>query len=231
MALAQTKTQDASTLRAMAPLPWRSFAALLAASVILWWSTLRATLVLALGRDEYTHILLIVPLSIMLIGLEWKSQKPQKPLPSANPRIGVALGIPGLLLNLLGSRLEIAGRIAPVTHLTIAMAGLVLFWAGSFIGCFGLRTARRVAFPLCLLIAAIPAPEWTVGYIVSFLQNGSAWTARMLFSLVGVPVAQDGVTLTMPGLSHRGRPGVQQHPLQHDAGGHQRGVRAPHAAH
>ena len=41
----------------------------------------------------------------------------------------------------------------------------------------------------------------SVSVIITFLQNGSAWSARMLFVTFGVPVTQDGLMLTIPGLT------------------------------
>ena len=46
------------------------FAVLLATSLLVWWQPLASTLILALERDAYTHILLIAPLSVALICLE-----------------------------------------------------------------------------------------------------------------------------------------------------------------
>ncbi len=46
------------------------FAVLLATSLLLWWHSLTSTLLLALERDAYTHILLIAPLSVALICLD-----------------------------------------------------------------------------------------------------------------------------------------------------------------
>jgi exosortase len=37
--------------------------------------------------------------------------------------------------------------------------------------------------------------------MVALLQQGSAWSAHGLFAACGVPVAQDGVLLTIPGLT------------------------------
>jgi len=44
--------------------------ALIAGSIALWWQPLALTLKLALSTDAYTHILLIVPLSIALLYFE-----------------------------------------------------------------------------------------------------------------------------------------------------------------
>src|SRR5277367_6847141 len=56
------------------------FAVLILVSVIFWWNPLRDTLSLALSNDAYTHILLIVPLSIALI-FTGPKHIDRKPLP------------------------------------------------------------------------------------------------------------------------------------------------------
>jgi exosortase len=58
-----------------------------------------------------------------------------------------------------------------------------------------------VRFPLCFLLWLVPLPEFALNHIVNFLQQGSAYAARLLFVIAGVPVTQDGVRLTIPGLT------------------------------
>src|SRR5271157_3028056 len=67
---------------------YRSFGILCLASLILWWHTLITTLELALRDDEYSHILLVLPISTVLIFVEWRLHKPQ---PEPNFRAGLAL--------------------------------------------------------------------------------------------------------------------------------------------
>src|ERR1700730_4265168 len=57
-------------------------------SLILWWHPLVSTMGLALRKDEYTHILLILPVSAALIYREWRANNPR---PDPNFRTGSAL--------------------------------------------------------------------------------------------------------------------------------------------
>src|SRR5664280_2439845 len=68
--------------------PYRSFVFLCLVSLVLWWHTLVTTYALALRNNAYTHILLILPISVALIFLEWGSRKAQ---PEPNFRAGRAL--------------------------------------------------------------------------------------------------------------------------------------------
>src|SRR5438128_6732510 len=52
-----------------------SYALFVAVSCGVWWQPLARTFSLALHNDEYTHLLLILPVSATMILLEWKSQR------------------------------------------------------------------------------------------------------------------------------------------------------------
>ncbi len=56
--------------------PFLQFALLLAVSVMVGWQALLTTFALALHTDEYTHLLLIVPISLSLILTERMKPKP-----------------------------------------------------------------------------------------------------------------------------------------------------------
>jgi len=86
-------------------------------------------------------------------------------------------------------------------QLFLGMLAVVIWWIGSFVCCFGTRISRMYVFPLCFLLWLVPLPEFALNDIVSFLQQGSAYAANLLFTTAGVPVTQDGVRLTIPGLT------------------------------
>ena len=46
----------------------------------------------------------------------------------------------------------------------------------------------------------VPFPDFVLNPIISLLQRGSAATAHLFFAMAGVPVAQKGVMLHIPGL-------------------------------
>ncbi|HME31970.1 MAG TPA: exosortase/archaeosortase family protein [Terriglobales bacterium] len=53
----------------------------------------------------------------------------------------------------------------------------------------------------CFLLWLVPLPEFALNHVVGFLQQGSAYAASLLFAIAGVPVTQDGVRLSIPGLT------------------------------
>jgi exosortase len=172
------------------------FAALGAVSLLLGWRALVDTFSLSLRDDQYTYLLLIIPVSAALIFLEWRVLRTMLAL---NVRAGpVCLAIAGLIA---GSAFGWPVAPPPDLQLSIRMLALVLWWIGAFLLCFGSRPSRLVIFPLCFLLGLVPLPQLAVSTIVALLQQGSTWAARVLFEAYGVPVLQDGVLLTIPGLT------------------------------
>jgi exosortase len=167
-------------------------------SLILWWHSLVATLALAVRNDAYTHIALILPISVALICLEWTSQRAR---PEPNFRAGLALLVAAVLIGFVASDRGNAGSLSTDIQLSLGMLDLVAWWIGSFVCCFGTGIARRLIFPLCFLLWLVPIPGFALNRIVSFLQQGSASVAHLFLAGAGIPVTQDGVLLSIPGLT------------------------------
>jgi exosortase len=172
------------------------FAFLCGVSIAFWWRPLIATLRLAVGKEAYTHILLILPLSIGLIYMQGKTL-PLRPESSA--KAGSLLLAGALLLG--GFARWSAWALAGDVRLSLSMMALVTWWLASVVFCFGLPAFRSFLFPLCFLFWMVPIPAFALERIVAFLQSGSVLAARVLFRLAAVPVARDGMVLEIPGLS------------------------------
>lgn len=178
-----------------------AFAFLCAVSILFWWHSLVMTLALALANDAYTHIILILPLSAALIYQDSKygDSKSLRIEPQPSPRIAAPLLA---IAVLIGSYARWGMVAAPDdVRLSVGMFALVTWWIASILLCFGTRTFRLFLFPLCFLFLLVPIPEFAVRCIVEFLQQQSAVAARIIFRAVGVPVAQDGIMLSIPGLN------------------------------
>lgn len=176
-------------------LPHLEFLALLVTSVALWWQPLGNTLRLALGSDAHTHILLIVPVSVALICLKRDTRRRTMERSSGT---GSALLVAALLVVGL-AKWGMEGFPDDI-RLTLSMFGLVTWWIASVVFCFGVGAFRLLLFPLCFLYWIVPLPAIALNEIIVFLQHQSAFAARVLFLAVGVPVTQDGIMLSIPGL-------------------------------
>jgi exosortase len=176
------------------PAPLR-FAVLCALAVLVEWRALAATFSLALSREEYTQILLVLPIVAALIFLDRRVfQSPTPPAPSWGSAICAVSAI-------IATLAKWEPGFQPDTRLALSMLALVGWWAGALVLCFGTRAARALLFPLGFLLWLVPIPEFALAHIIMFLQQWSAFAAQVLFSAVGVPVSQDGFFLTIPGLT------------------------------
>jgi exosortase len=176
--------------------PFLVFCILGAISLVIWWGPITSTCALALHDDQYTHILLILPISAALIILDWR------PL-ELSTRIGVRTGSALLVLPVFATAVVRwrAIPLPPDVQLSLNMMTLVVWLIAAFVFCFGASAFRRARFPLYFLFWMVPFPDFVLNPIVSLLQQGSTAAARWLFEVARVPVAQDGVLLHIPGLT------------------------------
>jgi len=170
--------------------------ALLVGSLVISWHPLASTFRLVFENGEYTYILLIIPLTLSFIYADWGTlRRVSRP----NVRWGTAmLCLAGLIAGL--ARWRMIWMISDV-QLSIKILGLVIWWIGSFVLCFGTKASRSLLFPLCFLFWMVPLPSFVLNEIIKYLQHGSALVTRLLFTTAGVPVAQNGLVISIPGLS------------------------------
>src|SRR5437660_12078843 len=98
-----------------------SYALFVAVSCGVWWQPLARTFSLALHNDEYTHLLLVLPVSASLILVEWRSQKP---IVQVNFRIGSGLLFAAVLIAGLARWRQ--ADVADDVQLSLSMLALVL---------------------------------------------------------------------------------------------------------
>jgi len=176
--------------------PLSTFSFLGAVSLAIWWRPLSSSFALASRDDQYTHLLLIVPVGVALIFVDWKS-------PERSTGLSVSIGSVLLVVAVLMTavvRLRVVVLPSDV-QLSVNMLALVVWWIAAFLLCFGGRAFRRALFPLCFLLWMVPFPDFVLNAVVSLLQQGSAAAAHLFFAVAGVQVEQRGVLLHIPGLT------------------------------
>lgn len=176
--------------------PTLKFSVLTMISLAFWWRPLGSAIALALHDEQYTHLLLILPVSVALIFVDWESPEPSS---RASRSTGLSLLVVGAAVTVL-VRSGVA-RLSIDEQLSLNMLALVVWWVGAFIACFGSLAFRRALFPFCFLFWIVPIPLFLLNSIVKLLQAGSVASAHLLFSTIGLPVAEDGTLLTIPGLT------------------------------
>jgi exosortase len=182
-------------------LPLTAFFILGAISVVIWWVPLTSSFALALRDDQYTHILLILPMSAALIFLDWKAPNPSSGLATS---LGSASLGSVLLVVAASVTFYVRWRVVALPfdeRLSLNMLALVVWWIAAFILCFGTSAFRRELFPLCFLFGMVPLPGFVLNLIVILLQQGSAAVAHFLFVVARVPVEQQGLLVHIPGLT------------------------------
>lgn len=167
-------------------------------SAAVWWQTICRTFRLAVGNEAYTHILLVVPACAVLIALRLRGAAADS---NPNRRPGLVLLTLAALIGIAGLHWNETNSSAVGLRWTLEVLALVTWWIGSFVICFGFRTARTCTFPLLFLLWLVPMPQTALAHVIAFLQQGTATVAREMFAVIGVPVRQSGTLLTVPGLS------------------------------
>lgn len=171
------------------------FLALIVASLLAGWRPLYETIALAWQNDTYTYILLILPVSVFMILPE------SRLLRAASPRSfrGGFAPILAAIAIAFSAWIWSASLTADML-LTVRVFALVLSWIGFFLLCFGPQASRKFLFPLLVLFGLVPLPRIALDFLIALLQSGSTWSAHAFFAVIGVPVFQQGVILTIPGL-------------------------------
>jgi len=170
------------------------FAFLIAFSLVFWWIPLAKTFRLAWTNEAYTHIILIVPLSLALVYFDSKTARP---VVKPSHRCGLFLLAVALVLACFA---RWGGTLTSDVRLTLGMIAIVLWWIASVVFSFGIPVFRAYLFPLCFLFWLVPLPDFLVNRIIEALQNGSAVATRWMFQLARVPVTQNGIMLSLPDL-------------------------------
>ena len=153
---------------------------------------------LALQEDAYTHIILILPISVALIILEWRKRICS---PTKSPLAGSALLVVAIMVAVVALRWRSTESHPTDVILSCEMLAIVIWWIGSFVACFGWRAFRLCLFPLLFLLLLVPLPRVAVNHTVEFLQLGTASCSRVLFTMIGIPALQDGTVVKIPGLN------------------------------
>ena len=171
-------------------------AGLITASLIVFWQAFGELMQSAWQHDEYTHILLVLPVSLILIFLEGRNL-------AAEPRYAPAIGLTVLGL---AAGIALAGKAARFALgengvLSVSILALVVVWMGCVLLAYGTQVFRSLLFPLLFLFMIVPVSVSLLDRGVFYLQQGSTEMAFLLFKLSGVPVLKQGFVLSMPSLS------------------------------
>jgi exosortase len=168
------------------------FVLLITAAAAISWPALVAAYGIASRGDQQSHILLILPVSMVLLSCERDRvfRNVQYCLPA------------GAVFVLLGSTsVWLTGHLLPLSQNDTLSLQMSLFISGclsAFILCYDTAAFRVAAFPLLFLFFMVPIPGFLLERITWLLQKGSTDTAFFLLKAANIPVAREGFVLLLP---------------------------------
>lgn len=152
-----------------------------AVAVIYWQSFSRMVQMWELGT--YQHGWLVLPIVLYVL---WRERHRL-----ASVRVGASwIGLSATGLLVLGWMMASALNVQAAEFLLATLLVPAAFWAVA-----GSEAARRAAFPLLLLLFAVPTGEFLVGPLMQVTADISTG----LLYLVGVPAYREGMFITLPG--------------------------------
>jgi exosortase len=139
-----------------------------------------------LNDDNYSHGLLVVPLALYFA---WQRRERLRAIPVRPSNVGLCV----LVLSLAALA---AGRLG--AELFLARTSLLGVIAGSVIYLFGWSHLRVLAFPLALVLLAIPLPSIVFNQIAFPLQLFASQVGERALLTLDVPVLREGNLLVLP---------------------------------
>lgn len=161
---------------------WAAYGAAFLVVMVLFWPTFASLGSIYLGDATYNHGFLILPIVAYLTWLRREALVQLEPRPTIWAVVPLALAGFGWLTGE-------AGGVDMVEH--FALIGIL--WA-LFLGVFGWRVVRALAFPLFYAIFAVPFGD----FLVAPLQDLTAVMAVKGIELVNIPVYSDGLLISIP---------------------------------
>ena len=170
------------------------FATMILVTLVCWWHSVVQLLALAFRIEQYSHVLLVLPVSVLLALLEYRTKGLRSnwsPLPAL---VVILASLSVLVTTQLGLRPGSQGE------LIVGVGSLVLIWIGLVMFFYGVETVRQLLFPLLFLFLIVPIPQFVVDKSVVALQVASSDATYTLFRWSGMPVLRNAFVLSMPGL-------------------------------
>jgi exosortase len=169
---------------------------LAAGSLALFWPVIRTLAELAWTHEQYSHILLILPLSF---GFAFAEAGHTTEIESKTSPWGLALFLPAAIFAWFASAHTV--MLSASSRLSLSILGLVFLWLSFVVFFLGPAVFWHFRLPLLVLFLLVPLPDFVLSRTILALQVSSAQTTYWLFRLAGIPVTQSGFILSLPGLN------------------------------
>lgn len=175
------------------PRVWTWVASAIAAILLLYFRPLTDLFHLALSDENVSHTLLIPLVTAYVLRID------RRHIFESSARDNTA-GWAFFISAIISTSWAYYGdtRLHSADALTYYILGCVLACLAVFAFAFGRRVLRQGAFPFVLLFLMIPWPAYILNPVISYLQNGSADIAAIIFSASGAPVLRQGLFFYLP---------------------------------
>ena len=168
------------------------FALIVLTSIGIFWRSLVLVFSTASYNDEYSHILLILPVVIALLFSE-RSTVFQRTEYCATAGFFLLL-LMLIFVWLVRHPFTLSVNDTLSLRMAFFTGGLVL----GFIFCFGIAAARAAAFPLLFLFLMIPIPDLLLERIIWLLQKCSTDVTFLMMKAARIPVTKREFVLSLP---------------------------------
>jgi exosortase A len=165
---------------------WRSALPIIGAAVLailaIYWETAQSIVAIWRSSETFAHGYLIVPMTLVLVWMKRREAAALAPRPD----------VLGLLLLAVAGFTWLAAEAAQVQ--VLMQYALVAMVPAAVLALAGRRVAWTLAFPLALLLLAVPFGE-------AFLPRLMEWTADFTVAALrtsGIPVYREGTFFTIP---------------------------------
>jgi exosortase len=168
------------------------FVLLITAAAIISWLALVAVYGVASHGDQQSHILLVLPVSLVLMYSE-------RGKVFRNAEYCLPAGAVLILFGLMSAWLR--GHPLPLGQddsLSLQMSLFIGSCIAAFILCYGAAAFRVAVFPLLFLFFMVPIPGFLLERTIALLQRGSTDAAFLLLKAANIPVAREGFALSLP---------------------------------
>jgi len=177
--------------------PWAaarhlSFLSLLLLSAIVFHRALGTVIGSALSVDQYSHILLVFPVSASLFYLTRKTILAKVAYSHAGGVVFLVLAAAFAYSSRHSSALSQSG------FLSLSILFFVSWCLAAFLLCYGGVAFRAARFPLLFLLLMVPLPDSVLQRSISLLQDGSADATCVLLKAAHIPYVRHGVVLELP---------------------------------
>ena len=173
-----------------------TFLGLVLLSLVLALGPGRHLLQFAYHTGDQSYILLMPVLSAMLVYRD-RDNIFARTAHTGLSRAAIAGFSAGIVLIGLGYLLPAGSE----TEMAATALGLIAFWVGAYVYCFGEASAKAAVFPLGMLLWMVPIPAAIIDWLTAFLRDGSTELVAVMFRATGVPVLRAGYLFHLPGQS------------------------------